>query len=113
MTALYPHHRHLTPRLRVFIDWLMELFLANSPKDISTYPSLLALKVYGLIQDGAQGYPVLNALKPWMPTDLAGVGPFVRPLFRRVQSPPQQAACSTRLCVGNRFRTYHAYSLLN
>lgn len=29
MTALYPHHRHLTPRLRVFIDWLTELFLAR------------------------------------------------------------------------------------
>ncbi|WP_455231814.1 LysR substrate-binding domain-containing protein [Geopseudomonas aromaticivorans] len=26
MTVLYPHHRHLTPRLRVFIDWLVELF---------------------------------------------------------------------------------------
>ncbi|WP_242672883.1 hypothetical protein [Azotobacter chroococcum] len=23
MTVLYPHHRHLTPRLRVFIDWLV------------------------------------------------------------------------------------------
>ena len=29
MTALYPHHRHLTPRLRVFIDWLVTLFLAR------------------------------------------------------------------------------------
>lgn len=26
MTILYPHHRHLTPRLRVFIDWLVALF---------------------------------------------------------------------------------------
>jgi DNA-binding transcriptional LysR family regulator len=26
MTVLYPHHRHLTPRLRVFIDWLATLF---------------------------------------------------------------------------------------
>lgn len=26
MSVLYPHHRHLTPRLRVFIDWLVELF---------------------------------------------------------------------------------------
>lgn len=26
MTVLYPHHRHLTPRLRVFIDWLAALF---------------------------------------------------------------------------------------
>lgn len=26
LNVLYPHHRHLTPRLRVFIDWLVELF---------------------------------------------------------------------------------------
>lgn len=26
MTLLYPHHRHLTPRLRVFIEWLVALF---------------------------------------------------------------------------------------
>ncbi|MEE4464281.1 hypothetical protein V2S84_19565 [Azotobacter chroococcum] len=26
LTVLYPHHRHLTPRLRVFIDWLVALF---------------------------------------------------------------------------------------
>ncbi|MBB3192321.1 hypothetical protein FHR94_003609 [Halomonas cerina] len=26
MTILYPHHRHLTPRLRVFIDSLVALF---------------------------------------------------------------------------------------
>jgi len=26
MTFLYPHHRHLTPRLRVFIEWLATLF---------------------------------------------------------------------------------------
>ena len=26
MNVLYPHHRHLSPRLRVFIDWLVELF---------------------------------------------------------------------------------------
>jgi LysR family transcriptional regulator, regulator for bpeEF and oprC len=26
MTILYPHHRHLTPRLRVFIDWMSDLF---------------------------------------------------------------------------------------
>lgn len=26
MAVLYPHHRHLSPRLRVFIDWLVELF---------------------------------------------------------------------------------------
>jgi len=26
MTVLYPHHRHLTPRLRVFIEWLVALF---------------------------------------------------------------------------------------
>lgn len=29
MTVLYPHHRHLTPRLRVFIDWLVALFRAE------------------------------------------------------------------------------------
>ena len=26
LALLYPHHRHLTPRLRAFIDWLVELF---------------------------------------------------------------------------------------
>lgn len=37
MTALYPHHRHLTPRLRVFIDWLMVLFLTKPSKITSPY----------------------------------------------------------------------------
>lgn len=26
ISVLYPHHRHLSPRLRVFIDWLVALF---------------------------------------------------------------------------------------
>lgn len=26
LAVLYPHHRHLSPRLRVFVDWLAELF---------------------------------------------------------------------------------------
>lgn len=26
MSVLSPHHRHLPPRLRVLIDWLVELF---------------------------------------------------------------------------------------
>ena len=26
LTALYPPHRQLSPRVRVFIDWLIELF---------------------------------------------------------------------------------------
>lgn len=26
LSALYPHHRHLSPRLRVWVDWLVELF---------------------------------------------------------------------------------------
>ncbi|MGK5077557.1 LysR substrate-binding domain-containing protein [Janthinobacterium sp. HLX7-2] len=30
ITALYPHHRHMTPRLRVFIDWLATLFQNGS-----------------------------------------------------------------------------------
>lgn len=25
LSALYPHHRHLSPRVRVFVDWLAEL----------------------------------------------------------------------------------------
>lgn len=36
MTALYPHHRHLTPRLRVFIDWLVLLFRSESSGKTST-----------------------------------------------------------------------------
>jgi len=30
ITILYPHHRHLTPRLRVFIDWLDALRRSHS-----------------------------------------------------------------------------------
>lgn len=26
LTVLYPHNRHLSPRVRVFVDWLVELF---------------------------------------------------------------------------------------
>jgi len=26
LTVLYPQNRHLSPRVRVFIDWLVELF---------------------------------------------------------------------------------------
>jgi len=26
LSALYPQHRQVPPRLRVFIDWLVELF---------------------------------------------------------------------------------------
>ncbi|PLP96716.1 LysR family transcriptional regulator [Cupriavidus pauculus] len=29
ITVLYPHHRHLTPRLRVFIDWLVSVFSSD------------------------------------------------------------------------------------
>ncbi|MGO1269624.1 MAG: LysR substrate-binding domain-containing protein, partial [Pseudomonas bubulae] len=25
LTALYPHHRQLSPRVRVFVDWLVDL----------------------------------------------------------------------------------------
>lgn len=32
LTVLYPHGRQLPPRLRVFIDWLLELFLPVSPQ---------------------------------------------------------------------------------
>ena len=31
MAVLYPHHRHLMPRLRVFIEWLSALLVSQSP----------------------------------------------------------------------------------
>lgn len=25
VSILYPHHRHLSPRVRVFVDWLVDV----------------------------------------------------------------------------------------
>jgi LysR family transcriptional regulator for bpeEF and oprC len=29
VSVLYPHHRQLSPRVRVFVDWLVEIFAAT------------------------------------------------------------------------------------
>lgn len=31
VSVLYPHNRHLSPRVRVFVDWLKEVFQAGTP----------------------------------------------------------------------------------
>jgi len=30
ISAVYPHNRHLSPTLRVFVDWAVELFDNNA-----------------------------------------------------------------------------------
>lgn len=32
VSALYPHHRQLSPRVRIFIDWLISLYSARFPQ---------------------------------------------------------------------------------
>lgn len=34
ISAVYPHNRHLSPTVRVFVDWLAELFEKSSPSPV-------------------------------------------------------------------------------
>jgi len=38
VSVLYPHHRQLSPRVRVFVDWVAEVFKAEFAAGATLYP---------------------------------------------------------------------------
>jgi DNA-binding transcriptional LysR family regulator len=37
LTALYPYHRQMSPRIRVFVDWLAEIYSAHFASEVSGF----------------------------------------------------------------------------
>ena len=40
VSAMYPHHRQLSPRVRVFVDWVATLFADHPCLQLKEHPRL-------------------------------------------------------------------------